>query len=316
MRLKPRRLGSLLLLVVCLAHSQAALVYAQGNAPSAEAQARAAELKRRGDAAMDSIHFSEAVDAYAQAYAITKDPALLYNRGRALEALGDFPGALDALEKFDAAASADLKTRVPKLAELLMDLRARVSSLRLTCNVAGARVLVREKIVGLTPLADALRVTQGTATIEVTADGYLPYRNTVTLPSGGALVLDVTLTRGAKTSVLVLRSSVPGTIATVDGKVVGNPPVEVQVEPGSHKIGARAEGHADLETLAVVAQGDQKEIDLQLKPKGGITTKWWFWTGLGVVVAGGAAVSAALLIERKPSSGDLSPGTVSAPIRF
>jgi hypothetical protein len=304
------------LLIALVVQSQASLVFAQAIAPGPEAQSRAADLKRRGDTAMDSIHFLEAVDAYAQAYAITKDPALLYNRGRALEALGDFPGALEALEKFDAAANADLKARVPKLAELMTELRARVSSLRVTCNVAGARVLVREKVVGVTPLPDALRVTHGTAPIEVNADGYVPYRNTVALPGGGVLVLDVTLTRNAKTSVLVLRSSVPGTIATVDGKVVGNPPVEVEVEPGSHKILARAEGHADLETLAVVARGDQKQIDLQLKPRGGITTQWWFWTGLGVVVAGGAAVSAALLIEKKPSSGDLAPGTVSAPIRF
>ena len=45
-----------------------------------------------------------------------------------------------------------------------------------------------------------------------------------TLPSGGALVLDVALTRGAKMSVLVLRSSVPGTIATDNrpGSAPGN----------------------------------------------------------------------------------------------
>jgi len=304
------------LLATWLVPAWSGLVMAQVNEPSADDRARAAELKQRGDAAIDSMRYGEAVDAYTMAYGITKDPALLYNRGRALQALGDFPGALEALEGFAATADAELKARVPKLAELLADVRAHVGTLVLNCNVAGARVLLREKVVGKTPLSGPLRVTAGAASIEVTAEGYLLYTKNVELPAGGVLDLDVTLLSRAKASLLVLRAPIPGTVAIVDGKVVGNPPVEVVVDPGSHKIVARADGYADTVTSAVVSSGEHKQVDLILSQKPGITSRWWFWTGLGVVVAGGAAVTAALLIERKPSQGDLPPGTVSAPIRF
>jgi hypothetical protein len=289
---------------------------AQTTEPSADDRARAAELKRTGDAAIDSMHYREAVEAYAQAYGLVKDPALLYNRGRALQALGDFPGALEALEGFDATAGAPLKSRVPKLGELIAEVRGKVATLAMTCNVAGARVLLRDTVVATTPLKGPARFNAGAATLEVTAEGYLPYRRNVQLPPGGTLELEVTLVAKAKGAILVLRSPVPGTTAIVDGKVAGNPPLEVVVEPGPHKILARAEGYDETETSAIVVVGERKEVDLSFKKNPGITTKWWFWTGIGVVVAGGASVAAALLTERNPSHGDLAPGIVRAPLGF
>jgi PEGA domain len=209
-----------------------------------------------------------------------------------------------------------LKARVPRLAELLGEVRSRVSVLALTCNVTGARVLLRDKVIGATPFAGPLRFTAGEASIEVTAEGYLPYAKTLRLPPGGVLDLDVTLLSKAKASILVLRAAVPGTNAMVDGKVVGNVPVEVQVEPGVHKLVARADGYEDTQTSAVVSMGERKQVDLNLKERPGITSKWWFWTSIGVCAAGAAAVSAALLIERKPSEGSLPPGTVRVPLTF
>jgi hypothetical protein len=313
--MKFRAVVSSMLLPVWLSLAAAPPVMAQAAGPTADDHARAAELKRLGDAAIDSMRYGEAVDAYTKAYALEKDPALLYNRGRAFQALGDFPGALESLEAFDSAASAELKARVPKLAELLTEVRAKVATLALTCNVAGARILVRDKIVGTTPTS-RLRFNAGTANLEVTAEGFFPFTKTVELPPGGVLDLEVTLSPKAKAAILVLRAPVPGTTAIVDGKMAGNPPVEVMVDPGSHKIVARAEGYDDTETSFVISAGERKQVDLSLGRKPAITSQWWFWTGLGVVVVGGATVAAALLIEKNPSQGDLPPGIVRAPIQF
>lgn len=43
-----------------------------------------------------------------------------------------------------------------------------------------------------------------------------------------------------------------------------------------------------------------------------ITSKWWFWTGIGVGVAGGIALTAALLTERDAGKGTIAPGQVTA----
>src|SRR5262245_14749543 len=118
----------LLAIALVLASARAAAQSGQPSGPGADDNARAAELKKQGDVAIDSMRYGEAVDAYSKAYALAKDPALLYNRGRALQALGDFPGALEALEGFDATASAELKARVPRLNALLTEVRAKVAT--------------------------------------------------------------------------------------------------------------------------------------------------------------------------------------------
>src|SRR5437899_856477 len=71
------------------------------QAPAAEAD-RVGALKKRGDDAMDSLRYADALAAYSEAYSLSKDPALLYNKGRADQALGDYPSALQELERFNA----------------------------------------------------------------------------------------------------------------------------------------------------------------------------------------------------------------------
>src|SRR5262245_59486023 len=168
------------------------------EAPPAEAPAddnkqKAAALKAQGDDAMQRIDYTRALEAYSQAYELDANPALLYNKGRALEALARYPEALEQLESFEREAPPDLKARVPKLGELVASVRAKVSTLNIRCNVKGARVLVRQRVVGTTPLASPLRVNAGKASVEVDADGYNGYQKSVLLPGGGSLELDVQL---------------------------------------------------------------------------------------------------------------------------
>src|SRR5579883_647780 len=153
-------------------------------APANPDAARAAELKKRGDDAMDTGRPADAVIAYAQAYELTKDPVFLYNQGRALQATGRYPEALAQLETFDATAPPELKARVPGLGDLLAEVRGRVSTLAVTCAVAGAQIRLNDTKVGTTPLAVPLKVNAGHAVLELTAEGYRPFRRELDLPGG------------------------------------------------------------------------------------------------------------------------------------
>ena len=281
-------------------------------------RARAGEAKRRGDEAMDSLRYADALAAYSEAYALSRDPALLYNTGRAYQALGDFPAALAQLERFGTEAPPDLRARVPKLNELLAELRARVSTLTLRSNVAGARVLVRDRVVGTTPLEAPLKLSAGRASLEVSADGYQTVRKEIELPGGSTAVVDADLVPRERAGVLSVRTAASAGTVFVDGKAVGNAPVELVVEAGSHRIAFRREGYDDVETAALVGVGEHKDVTIEPQKSAPITTKWWFWTGIGVVVAGGAALTVALLSEKKAGSGDgFSPSQVSGPlVRF
>lgn len=159
----------------------------------ADDQPNAVDLKREGDAAMATLHYHEALALYDKAYAISHDPAILYNRARAEQGLGDFPAALDALEEFVRTAPDDLKRRVPKLADLVADVRSHVALVVVNCAIDGATVFVDGKVAGKTPLAAPLRVPMGEVAIAVEAPGHVTFRQDVAAPGGKLTTVNATL---------------------------------------------------------------------------------------------------------------------------
>jgi hypothetical protein len=270
----------------------------------------AAEIKQRGDEAMDSGRPADALAAYVQAYDLTHDPALLYNKGRALEALTQYPQALEELQAFDRVAPADLKQRVPGLARMIDGLRARVTTVSIACDVAGARLRLRDRTIGACPLAAPITVNAGKATLEATADGYFPFTKEVDLPGGGVASLEVHLVSKTTTGILVVRASVPGASVAIDGAPSGTSPVESTLKAGSHRLDVRRDGYKPLTTTAVVTAGERREVDLSLEKEPGLLGRWWFWAGVGAVVAGGVVLVVAATTERSPDKGTVPPHVV------
>jgi hypothetical protein len=283
--------------------------HAKPRTPAEEA----AQRKQAGDAAMDALNYADALAAYTEAYALSKDPALLYNKGRVLQALARYPEALEQLEAFDHEAPPELRAKVPALAALLAEIRAKVSRLRLVANVSDARVLVRGSVVGKTPLAAPLALTAGPARVAVEAEGYFPFERELTLPGGETLELRAELVSRATTALLRVSADAKGASVWVDGKSLGAAPSESFVGAGAHVIVVRAADHPDEEQRVVVSAGERKEVHVHLREPE-VWTRWWFWTGVGVAVLGGVAIGIAATSERDAERGDISPGQVSAPL--
>ena len=209
-------------------------------------------LKTEGDTALQAGNALDAVRAYTGAYALKPLPNILYNRGRAYQALGRYPEALDDLEAFERDAPADQIARVPNFSLVLRDVRAHVGKLVVRCDQADASVRIGDRSVGTTPLANALRVNTGPGSIEIKKQGFVPYRADIANDAKMQAELDVKL-------------------------------LPVTPEP-------------------------QKERS--------ILGTWWFWTGAGVLVAGG--VVGAILLTRPASAetGSLPPGQLTVPLRF
>jgi PEGA domain len=271
-----------------------------------------AELKKIGDDAMDAHHYDEALAAYSKAYAASRDPALLYNMGRARQFRGEYPEALALLERFSTEASPELRAKVPGLANIVEEVKGRVTTLTIQCNVSGARVLLRQRVVATTPVGP-LKVSSGPATLEVEADGYNLFHRDVVLPGGGNFSADVNLLSRDTAGLLHVNASPPGGVVYVDGRTLGNPPVEESLVAGTHRILVQLDGYEDANSEAVVFAGQRKDVDLELQKTPPITSRWWFWTGVGAVVAGGIVLSYALLTEKSPGQGDISPGRLAVP---
>jgi tetratricopeptide (TPR) repeat protein len=247
---------------VRVAIALALVLVAQGaqGAPPGRRDATSAEgLREEADRLALAERSEEAVAKYDESYALAPNPIVLYNRGRALESLHRYPEALASLERFAIEAPLALRAKVPRLGELIADVRAHTTRLELLCNVAGARITLDGKELGTTPLLPVV-VGAGTGRLTVRAEGYVTAERDVRLAGAGDA-------RESFTLVAVASAAMP-----------------------APKTPAREQ------------------------PAPGLTSRWWFWAGVGVVVAASAVGAyAAATTERAPGSGDrFSP----SPLRF
>lgn len=274
-------------------------------------EVRAGALKAEGDKALDEKRYEDALRAYDAALALGPNLPVLYNRGRALQFLARYAEALEPIETFARDAPPDLRARVPGLPTLLADLRARVTQLTVRCTTAGARVLLDQKQVGTCPMPPDLQVNGGKRVLEAFAEGHFPFRRELDLPGGRRVAVDINLTSREQNALLVVKSAVPGAMVSVDGETVGAAPAEAGVAPGPHRVDVDKDGFESVSTQVVLQRGERKEVSLDPREKPSILTRWWFWTGAAVVVAGAVTMVVVLSTERPAGSGDFSPGRVT-----
>ncbi len=289
--------------------------HAQGRKPAPKNEApktEAGHLKSAADVLMDQDRYADAVVLYQRAYELSNDPALLYNQGRAFEALGDYPIALEKLEGFERDASPTVRARVPGLKDLITDLRGRIATIVVRTNAPAARLLVRQKDEGIISTEKRLSTRAGPASIEVDADGYETFRRDVELSAGAVVVVEANLTPKKRDALVVVRTT-PSVDVLFDGKALGRAPLQVRATPGSHELVARGEGYYEQRVPMTLALGDRRDVELEMKSTPGIASKWWFWTGIAVVIAGGVATAIVLTTEKPHSTGSFSPGSVPGP---
>jgi hypothetical protein len=264
---------------------------------------------------MLGMRYSDALAFYEQAAKIAPDDVGLdYSIARAHQMLGEYPDALTALERFEGRASPETRGKVGRLDELFAQIRPRVAMLDLRCSVAGARVIVRDNVLGATPLPPT-RLGAGAATVQVELDGFFTETRNVVLPGGGSLTLDVELHPKSTSGLLLIRTEPMGAMVLVDGRASGTstPRIELALPAGPHEVLAHREGYDDARVPIFLAPGSSRDLDIPMSRSVPVTARWWFWSGVALAVAGGVAAGIALTTERPAQHGTLSPGQVGAP---
>ncbi|HEY3667701.1 MAG TPA: PEGA domain-containing protein [Polyangiaceae bacterium] len=279
---------------------------------------RAAKLREEGNQAMLEMRYVDALAAYEQALALAPSYAgTLYSIARAQQLLGDFPAALTALTRFQSEASSEVKARVGQLDQLFAELRSRVGTLQLSCNVKGARVLVRDKLIGTTPLPVTV-LPAGSATLELELDGFFTQKKQIVVPSAGTLSLELSLHARSQVGLLVVRTLPGGALVSVDGSAQGtsSPSIELALPAGPHRVSATRQGYDDASVPVVLNAGVSRTLDMPLERSVPLTSRWWFWTGTTAVILGGVALAVVLSTERSADHGTLVPSQISAPLHF
>ncbi len=281
-----------------------------------DAREQAASLRKQGNAAMQSGRSAEALDLYTKAYEADPDPALLYNLGRAHQALANYPMALFFLQRFDKEADPQLRNRVAGLDTLISEIRGRVSHITIRANVQGAVVRLNDKRLGTTPFSKPVAVNAGVSKLEVTAEGYLTHKQELTLEGGKLKELTLTLDSKQTHGVLQVRSSEPAAKVSVNGRFRGMVPLDVRLPAGQHNLELTKEGFETVTTSAVIEAGKQRSMTIAMEAEAKVYERWWFWTGVGVVAAGVAATIVIQGKERDPDVGTIPPGQISGGLSF
>jgi tetratricopeptide (TPR) repeat protein len=273
----------------------------------------AAELKQKGDAAIEAGLYDEALDAYSRALTVEPTPALHYNRGRALQALGRNAEALAEFESFERAATSELKAAVPRLPEMMAAVRSRIAELTVSCDVPGATLHLAERELRL-PQGSALRLDPGDYTLEVTAPSHDPWSLKVSLRAGEARAVVATPLATDERGLLSVTSTVVGATVQIDGQMMGTVPVDARLAPGEHRVLVSHPDFHQGQSQVVLKAREQRQLKVELDRLPYLYERWWFWTALGVLAAGGVALGVALSTEQSASSGDIPPGRISAPL--
>ena len=170
----------------------------------------------------------------------------------------------------------------------------------------GARILVRDAVVGKSPLEKPLVLKAGKANVLIEADGYFTYQANVDLPGGGGYVLDAQMSSKEKVGRLLVRAPKTNVSVFLDGRSLGHAPLETLADAGSHKILARHPKHSDYETTVIVKAGEERTVMITLGDLP-VYKRWWFWTTVSAVVVGGTVATIVGLSERAPDMGTIKP---------
>ncbi len=258
---------------------------------------------------MGEIRYADALAKYDEAFAISADAALLYNSGRALEALGRYPEALERLRSFQVRATPALLARVPNLGGLIADIEKQTCMLSVKVDEPGATVRLGDSVLGRTPLASLRVSAKKGVRLEVTRDGFDADVRTIDLPGAGNVQVEVDLLPKDRSAVLVVDSPVKGATVFVDGVKRGQTPTEVRILAGAHSVRLSARNYEDTASEVLVSPGERRTLLLE-PSEGEIYERWWFWTIAGAAVAGGAVagITYAALTEGPADVGSIAPG--------
>jgi tetratricopeptide (TPR) repeat protein len=170
---------------------------APSSASPSNGAALGEELRLRGNAAWSAGRYADALADYEEARKVSQDPKIFYNLAAAYQKLGRNADAYVWLSRFQSSASREELEPIHNLDKRIAALRNKITLLKATVNVTGARVLVRDTAVGTTRAQEPLEIwaNEGKATIEIIGEGYRSYRKEHVLQGGGSLELDVQLNR-------------------------------------------------------------------------------------------------------------------------
>lgn len=293
---------------------------AEPAAPASdETKQKARELYAEGVALVKKFQWSEALVRFEASSKLYPNPVTTLNMGACQRALGRYVEARGtlrrALDEHQRAGGAAIpESSVAEAKAFLDEIERLLARATITIEPREAALAVDGR-----PLVEVARTPEGrpvlAAGLAAPGVGAVPPAATFDLVlDPGAHVL--TLSRKGFTDAVVNKTFAPGSSATltlkldllpatlritasqkgaivrVGGDDVGPAPVDVLRPAGVHQVLVKKPGFVPYRTQVTVRAGEEAKLDAVLAvDKPSLASRWWVWTGVAVLVAGGVTVT-------------------------
>jgi hypothetical protein len=257
-----------------------------------------------GVALLEQGRYADAVARFERVAAARETPAVLYNLALAERGVGRYVSAVAHLERWlTLAADRAEPARVAEVRAARDECRAAVATLTLRGAAPGLALTVDD----VAARAEApLALDPGEHAVRARAESVEPFEARVTLRPGERRELAVAPSPRDLRTALRVETNVADAEVLVDGQLVGRGVYGAEVLPGRHTVRVRAPSHAPWEGEVTVVPGRPERLSVVLDRRRAVYEQWWFWTGLGVVLAGAAvALGVALRPTEPPLTGTL-----------
>ena len=275
----------------------------------------AKKLAKQAKKAFKKKDFKAALKLFARSFQLDPKPKMVLKIAECQQALKNYRRAIGALRHYMSKLS-PRKRR--KFEPQLKALQAKLVHIVLKVKPAGATVSVNGRV--LKPGAWAKPVTRdpGTYQVVVTKAGHKPFARTLDMPAGKRVILDVQLVKVIRKGTVTVEPTPSTAMVSIDGGAPRPGPVTVQLDEGTHLVRVTAPGHKAQKKSVTVKAGATARLDVKLEPEGvprparvvspiprpgpkpgkgkrvagaPFYKKWWFWTVIGVAVAGAAGAA-------------------------
>ena len=304
------------LLVASSALSSSGRIEAQRRATASPPPAEAApdprvEARERfmaGAELFDEERFDAAAVEFERSFALRPVPVVLFNLAQCYRRLLRHDDAIEAFRRYLALGGASIAAdRRRAVEEEIAAIDAQTGAVALDVSPSGARVSIDGRPAGTAPLSE-LRLAEGHRALRIEAEGYVTIEDELVVVGREHRRVEVRLAALDTAATLRLDVTPPAARMLIDGLDVGSGTTERRVPSGGHVVEARLDGHRPYLASVELAERQELALHLQLEVERAreVTEEWWFWTTIGVVVAGG--VVAGVVIATNPIEAAPIPG--------
>ncbi|MFI5302384.1 MAG: hypothetical protein ACHREM_30185 [Polyangiales bacterium] len=206
---RSRRLASTIAVAFSL---RAAHAHAASTAHPAEA-AVDPEVKKffeQGNDLFRDGRYADALVAYDEAYRLSHNYKILYNRGQCLDLLRREPEAIETLSKYLADGGSEIPADRRQTVEAdIVRLKALLGTIRVVGLPDGAEVLLDGRVVATTPLAGPIVAGMGVHELGARAPGATSTRETITVVAGKETTQALTINALSTAPMLTAPPAIP-----------------------------------------------------------------------------------------------------------